>query len=544
MFNISSLPTSLGYWLVSNYDPSCNQLNLGTHVITITPQTIHEVLGIPMGKVQFRKLKNPTIRDAVIAEFKNQFDIADKPPTPKNLFDHLKECKDAGRQFQLNFLVLFITIMGEITQGSTVNMKFLPRLTTGVDIKSFDWCTLISCLNKTTSKWNGVQHFSGPLTFLTERYKRTNPGKKQIPAISFFENDTINKLSAEDEEKEKEVKTETVKGDRNRKREGYVKYKSEEIFDAIDEWRFRLKHYGEKYNKELNEDKSAHAEKWENEEKRTQSQKMMKVEGQNNNESAEIVDDVIKNVCKDISKHHTNEVVTNETAQGEGGEDGEKKEEKGNEKKPAQEEKTEKAQRVIQKVADPVIAKPKQMETPGSSKKSGSRFDFARVTVGKDEKLAKGKGREGNEEKRAKVKKVKEVDAGEGNVNEQKVVEDDAGKIAQTGGKDDSEVRVNVKKVNEDDNWKTTQDGEVKKEKQHKVNVKKVKEVDAGEGKVDEQKVVGEDDAGVNLNKKNKEQKKNAARATRPAEALCSLYVQRVVQLNTKRENTEDIIVE
>ncbi|KAI3797169.1 hypothetical protein L1987_32422 [Smallanthus sonchifolius] len=308
--------------------------------------------------------------------------------------------------------------------------------------------------------------------------------------------------------------------------EGYGKYKSEEIFDAIDEWRFRLKHYGDKYKKELNKDKAALAEKGESEEKRTQSQKMMvslfdttqfrfsdsmledvitevkKVEGQNNNEGAENVDDVIKNVCKDISKQHTNE-----TAQGEGGENGKKKEEKGNEKKPAQEEKTEKAQRVIQKVADPVIAKPKQMENPGSSKKSGSRFDFARAvqgakasktssskpsvpastgsvlpglqTAGKDEKPAKGKGREGNEEKPGQVKKVKEVDAGEGKVNEHKVVEDDAGKTAQAGGfetpapksKDDSEVPVFI---------------------------------------------------GVNLNKKNKEQKKNVARATRPTEALCS----------------------
>ncbi|KAI3773581.1 hypothetical protein L1987_48111 [Smallanthus sonchifolius] len=240
----------------------------------------------------------------------------------------------------------------------------------------------------------------------------------------------INKLSADDEEKEKEkeVETETVKVDRKRKG-------------------------GDKEEKEQEKEK------------------------------------------RDISKQHSNEVVTNETTQGEGGKDGEKKEEKGNEKKPAQEEKTEKGQRVIQKVADPVIGKPKQMENLGSSKKSGSRFDFARAvqgakagktsgskpsvpastgsvlpglqTTGKDEKPAKGKGREGNEEKPAQVKKVKEVDA--------------------------------------------------------------------RKGKVDEQKVVAEDDA---------EQKKNAARATRPAEALCSPYVQRVVQLNTKRENIEDIIAE
>ncbi|KAI3744633.1 hypothetical protein L1987_57721 [Smallanthus sonchifolius] len=284
-----------------------------------------------MGKVKFGKLKNPTMKDVVIAEFRNQFDIGDKPPTPKNLFDHLK------------------------------------------------------------------------LLYAQERYKRTNPGKKQIPTISYFENDTIKKLSADDEEKEKDVETKIVKGGRKRKRgmdtydkiknkgvghlyQGYRKYKSEEIFDAIDEWRFRLKHYGDKYNKELNEDKAARAEKRENEEKRTQSQKMMvshfdttqfrfsdsmledvitevkKVEGQNNNEGVEIVDDVIKNVAK-------------------------------------------------------------AGKLPASIGFVLSDIE----TAGKDEKPAKGKGREGNEEKPAQVKKVKEVDAGEGKVNEQKVVEDDAG---------------------------------------------------------------------------------------------------------------------
>ncbi|KAI3800881.1 hypothetical protein L1987_28980 [Smallanthus sonchifolius] len=396
--------------------------------------------------------------------------------------------------------------------------------------------------------------------------------------------------------------------------EGYGKYKTEEIFDAIDEGRFRLKHYGDKYNKELNEDKAAQAEKWENEEKRTQSQKMMKVEGKNNNEGAEIVDDVTKNVCKDISKQHTNE-----TAQGE---DGEKKEEKGNEKKPTQKEKIKKTQRVIQKVAKPkgsmfdfawAVQGAKAGKT-SSSKPSiqGAKASTCSVlpglqTTGKEEKPTQvkkvkevnaGKTTQDGEVKKEKHHKVKEVDAGEGKVDEQKVVgeddaevsvnvkkvneddidktaqdgevkrekqhkvkevdaregkvdeqkvvgEDDAGKTTQVGGfetptpksKDHAEVPVNVKKVNEDDIvnvkkvneddiGKTAQDGEVKKKKQHKV-----KEVDAGEGKVDEQKVVGEDDA---------EQKKNAARATRPAEALCSPYVQRVVQLNTKRENIED----
>ncbi|KAI3824560.1 hypothetical protein L1987_06023 [Smallanthus sonchifolius] len=496
--------------------------------LTSTSVVVHEVLGIPMGKVQFGNLKNPTIKDAVIAEFRKQFDITYKPPTPIELFNHLKE-----------------------------------------------------------------------------RYKRTNPGKNQILAISFLKNDAINKLSANDEEKEKEkgVKTETVKGDRKRKRddkegkeidvetetvkghgkrkrgdkeakehdpsaiindywqrrsyyestaaskpahpttesewkhmikpktkaldtymsethelivEGYGKYKSEEIFDAIDEWRFRLKHYGDKYNNKLNEDKAAQPEKGENEEKRTQSQKMMvslfdttqfhfsdsiledvvtemkKVEGQNNNEGAEIVDDVIKNGEKSGKTSSSKPSVQGAKA-GTGS--------------------------VGLKTAQSEDEKPTQVKKVNEDDTSKTAQDV--------------------EVKKEKQHKVKEVDVGEGKVDEQKVVGEDAGKTAQVGGfetpapksKDHVEAPVNVEKVNEDDTGKTAQDGEVK----------------AGEGKVDEQKVVGEDAGktaqiggfetptpkskkdsevpvfiGVNLNKKNKEQTKNAARATRPAEALCS----------------------
>ncbi|KAI3813690.1 hypothetical protein L1987_18419 [Smallanthus sonchifolius] len=201
-------------------------------------------------------------------------------------------------------------------------------------------------------------------------------------------NDTINKLSADDEEKEKEVETETVKGDRKRKR-------------------------GDKEEKEQEKEKRK----------------------------------------RDISKLHTNEVVTNETSQGEGGEDREKKEEKGNEKKPAQENrKSPKGYLESCRPADKTSGSKPFVSASTSSVLPGLQ------TVGKDEKPAKGKGREGNEEISSQVKKV----------NEHKVVEDDAGKTAQAGGfetpapksKDDSEVPVNVKKVNEDDDGKTTQDGE------------------------------------------------------------------------------------
>ncbi|KAI3815527.1 hypothetical protein L1987_15198 [Smallanthus sonchifolius] len=381
---------------------------------------------------------------------------------------------------------------------------------------------------------------NSPITLCKlERYKRTNPGKKQIPAISFFENDTINKLSADDEEKEKEkekeVEIETVKGDRKRKRgdkeekeqvkekekemetktvkgdrkrkgdmiksktkaldtymsethelivEGYGKYKSEEIFDAIDEWRFRLKHYGDKYNKELNEDKAAQAEKGENEEKRTQSQKMMV--SLFDTTQFRFSDSILEDVITEVKKHKEEEKMEKRKRRKEMRRNQHKKRKKKNPKGLSR-----KLQTRGQKPAKTSNSKP---SVPAST---GSVLPGLQ-TAGKDEKPAKEKGREGNKDKPAQVKKVKEVDAGERKVNEQKVVEDNVGKAGgfetpAPKSKDDSEVPVFI---------------------------------------------------GVNLNKKNKEQKKNVACATRPAEALCSPYVQRVVQLNTKRENIEDRIAE
>ncbi|XP_076897923.1 helicase-like transcription factor CHR28 [Bidens hawaiensis] len=50
--NIKSIPTALGYWLLVNYNHHLNELNVGDHVIKITPSLVHEILGIPMGNIK------------------------------------------------------------------------------------------------------------------------------------------------------------------------------------------------------------------------------------------------------------------------------------------------------------------------------------------------------------------------------------------------------------------------------------------------------------------------------------------------------------
>lgn len=70
---LPNIPTCLGRWLVDNYDANSNSLNVGSHKIEITRELVSDVLGIPNGKRGITEIKNPSYKDLVIAEWRNQF---------------------------------------------------------------------------------------------------------------------------------------------------------------------------------------------------------------------------------------------------------------------------------------------------------------------------------------------------------------------------------------------------------------------------------------------------------------------------------------
>ncbi|KAI3819988.1 hypothetical protein L1987_13843 [Smallanthus sonchifolius] len=84
-----------------------------------------------------------------------------------------------------------------------IRMRSCPTNLSGVDFKSFKWCSyIITCLQRTKKKFNGIQHYNGPLPFLCllyahESYVKNNPGAKQFPAIKYYKTSTL--YSLEDE---------------------------------------------------------------------------------------------------------------------------------------------------------------------------------------------------------------------------------------------------------------------------------------------------------------------------------------------------------
>jgi len=165
--NIKTVPTMLGYWLVINYDHRTSILDVGAKKIQITEELVRDVLGIPMGETEVRCVDRADSRFREITEWRLQFGADKGTYNVSYPIKKVKESGGNGRLFILNFLVIFATIMGRTTKGTTCTMSFLPALQDGVCVSSLNWCRyILNCLKETRGRWSTTEHYNGPLTLL------------------------------------------------------------------------------------------------------------------------------------------------------------------------------------------------------------------------------------------------------------------------------------------------------------------------------------------------------------------------------------------
>ncbi|KAI3774997.1 hypothetical protein L1987_49565 [Smallanthus sonchifolius] len=147
LLKLHTIPTSLGYWLLQNYDPSTDILNDGANEYKLTTSLINEIFGIPNGETQVTQMSKPKTYDPVVREWRSQFDDEmqkkQKKISVSDLVDYLKKTDDSGRIFKLNFMVVLMSIIGETMKSNTVNLRFLTSLKTNTDFKKLDWCEYV-----------------------------------------------------------------------------------------------------------------------------------------------------------------------------------------------------------------------------------------------------------------------------------------------------------------------------------------------------------------------------------------------------------------
>ncbi|GKA01703.1 hypothetical protein Tco_0674368 [Tanacetum coccineum] len=152
---IEKIPKKLGYWLVTNYEPETSSLNINGMSLLITKEVIHDVYGVPIGEVPINGFKKSRKRDNVIEEWKRQFVIKNGRIKVSDVIPIMLEDKEGGRKFQLNFLVLFVTVMIKSISNGPVNQKFLANIEGDTFIHNLDWCTYtLDCVNESRKAWN------------------------------------------------------------------------------------------------------------------------------------------------------------------------------------------------------------------------------------------------------------------------------------------------------------------------------------------------------------------------------------------------------
>ena len=171
-WNISSLPSRLGHWLLEKFDANTGRLNFFDKSIQVTPELINELIGLPLGTVDIDLHNMVKERgNAVYQEWKEQFTgsrIKHNEVTEK-IEEQIKNA-DAGRMFQINFLVMFATILAKVVTTGTANLSVIPSLTSLENVGEMKWCNyVLDYLIEERKKWKGGL-FCGPYWLLQVIY--------------------------------------------------------------------------------------------------------------------------------------------------------------------------------------------------------------------------------------------------------------------------------------------------------------------------------------------------------------------------------------
>lgn len=169
-FRLKDIPTRLSYWLLDNFNEDTCVLYVDGKGISITRETVRDVLGIPMGNVYVESRDEADFRHPLVVEWKQQFGKQTRYkhiPVEELIYTQT----EGGWMFKLNFLVLYFTTIGEANRNATVNLRFLNCIQDENDIPGFDWCTyVLECLVRTKKNWVRNSHYCGPMIVLLVCY--------------------------------------------------------------------------------------------------------------------------------------------------------------------------------------------------------------------------------------------------------------------------------------------------------------------------------------------------------------------------------------
>nr|GEU51506.1 retrotransposon protein, putative, Ty1-copia subclass [Tanacetum cinerariifolium] len=160
-------------FVVRAFSASSYEFKLKKGIIRVTPEKVHEILGVPLGGNSIFDLPEIPLDDPFVKEWFKQFD---PKPLKKiracDIAEKLVLTKTVDFMFKVNFIMLFSNVMGTAdTMKAIVNLTVLRRIHEDTNIAGIDWCGFIHKFLQGSSKPNIVGGFYiGPLCFLILLY--------------------------------------------------------------------------------------------------------------------------------------------------------------------------------------------------------------------------------------------------------------------------------------------------------------------------------------------------------------------------------------
>ncbi|GKC23050.1 hypothetical protein Tco_1025200 [Tanacetum coccineum] len=153
-FLIVEIPTKLAFFVVDILNTRKMTLKCPMGDIVITPKTVKEVLGLPMGRRKLEREGQKEYNDQFLLKWKDQFKNVNKL-TINALSDLIIDTKNIDYMFRMNNLTLIANTLGSCDNSSTMKFIVLKNAFEGDDVSDIDWCSyILECASVSNLDWS------------------------------------------------------------------------------------------------------------------------------------------------------------------------------------------------------------------------------------------------------------------------------------------------------------------------------------------------------------------------------------------------------
>lgn len=168
---MDGIPGRMAYAVLDSFDPKAMELKFGDKRIKVTRESIHQMLGLPMGKIDFLTCNRAKDEDQFVQSWRQQF--GSKSIRPNDIKQKIIETDDADFNFKLNFLTLMFNTLGECHLSGKCSLKIVNSIQPTTDISDINWCGhIFNCLKECKDKLQkeiNKTFFAGPIACLIVR---------------------------------------------------------------------------------------------------------------------------------------------------------------------------------------------------------------------------------------------------------------------------------------------------------------------------------------------------------------------------------------